>query len=64
MKQMCRVPACHGGYRPLEDEEEQIFTSLAGRKKLDAPIENSAVTKQKSGGRPLGNVTFKPSPKR
>ena len=61
---MCRVPACHGGYRPLEDEKEQIFTSLAGRKKLDAPIENSAVTKQKSGGRPLGNVTFKPSPKR
>ena len=28
MKQMCRVPACHGGYRPLEDEEEQIFSSL------------------------------------
>lgn len=57
-------PCLRGGYRPLADEEEQIFSSLAGRKTLDAPIENSAVTRQKSGGRPLGNVTFKPSPKR
>lgn len=46
------------------DEEEQIFSSQAEREKLDAPIENNAVTRRKGGGRPLGNVTFKSSPKR
>ena len=55
-------PRLCGGYRPLADEEEQIFSSRAEREKLDAPIENSAVIRRKSGGRPLGNVTFKTSP--